>query len=45
MRQLGLKGGAKGGRARAQNLTPEQRRDSAKKAALARWSKKKKKKS
>ncbi len=41
MRQLGLKGGAKGGRTRAQHLTPEQRRESAQKAARARWAKKK----
>jgi hypothetical protein len=34
---LGRLGGRKGGLARAANLTPEQRRESAKKAATARW--------
>ena len=34
---LGHKGGLKGGRARAEKLTPEQRSEIAKKAALARW--------
>ena len=33
------RGGAKGGRARALQLTPEQRREIAKTAALARWKK------
>ncbi len=37
---LGRLGGLKGGRARAQALTPEQRRDIATRAAIARWSKK-----
>jgi hypothetical protein len=37
MRRLGKKGGAKGGTARAAKLTPEERRESARKAALARW--------
>lgn len=36
---LGKLGGAKGGRARAANMTAGQRSASAKKAALARWSK------
>lgn len=36
---LGQLGGSKGGIARAQKLTPEQRREIAQKAALARWSK------
>ena len=36
---LGRLGGAKGGKARAERLTPEQRRAIARKAALARWSK------
>jgi hypothetical protein len=36
---LGRKGGLKGGKARAAKLTPEQRSESARKAALARWSK------
>jgi hypothetical protein len=35
---LGRLGGKKGGPARAKNLTPEQRREIAKKAARARWS-------
>ncbi len=34
---LGRKGGLKGGRARADKLTPEQRSEIAKKAATARW--------
>ena len=37
---LGRLGGLKGGKARAEKLTPEQRKESARKAALARWSKK-----
>ena len=37
MRQLAKKGGAKGGKARAAKLTPEERRESARKAARARW--------
>jgi len=37
---LGRKGGLKGGKARAAMLTPEQRREIAKKAAEVRWSKK-----
>jgi hypothetical protein len=37
---LGRKGGLKGGPARAAKLTAEQRRESALKAAKARWSKK-----
>lgn len=35
---LGRKGGLKGGKARAANMTPEQRSAAAKKAARARWS-------
>jgi len=35
---LGRKGGKKGGPARAKALTPEDRREIAKKAAKARWS-------
>lgn len=35
---LGRLGGKKGGKARAAKLTPEQRREIAKKAAEARWS-------
>jgi hypothetical protein len=37
MRGLALRGAAKGGRARAEALTPAQRRASARKAARARW--------
>lgn len=36
---LGLKGGAKGGQARAKSLTPKKRTAIAKKAARARWKK------
>jgi hypothetical protein len=35
---LGREGGKKGGRARAEKLTPEQRSEIARKAAAARWS-------
>ncbi len=34
---LGHKGGLKGGKARANKLTPEQRKEIAKRAAYARW--------
>jgi hypothetical protein len=34
---LGRRGGLKGGRARAEKLTPDQRSEIAKKAAAARW--------
>jgi len=34
---LGRLGGLKGGKSRAQKLTPEQRKEIAKKAAKARW--------
>jgi len=34
---LGRKGGLKGGKARAAKMTKEQRSESAKKAAMARW--------
>jgi hypothetical protein len=37
--KIGKKGAAKGGRARAATLTPEQRSESARKASLARWEK------
>ena len=37
---LGRLGGVKGGKARAEKLTPEQRKEIAKKAARARWEKK-----
>jgi hypothetical protein len=36
---LGRLGGLKGGKARAEKLTPGQRKEIAKKAALARWAK------
>jgi hypothetical protein len=36
---LGRKGGLKGGKARAQKLSPKRRAEIAKKAAAARWSK------
>jgi len=36
---LGRKGGLKGGKARADRLTPEKRKEIAKKAAKARWHK------
>ena len=36
---LGRLGGLKGGKARASRLTPEQRKEIAKKAAQARWQK------
>ena len=36
---LGRLGGLKGGKARASKLTPEQRKEIAKRAAQARWSK------
>jgi hypothetical protein len=38
---LGKLGGKKGGKARAAKLTPERRAEIAKKAAAARWGKKK----
>ena len=36
---LGRRGGLKGGKARAERMTPEQRAEAASKAARARWSK------
>jgi hypothetical protein len=36
--------GSRGGKSRSRNLTPERRREIARNAALARWSKAKKKK-
>jgi hypothetical protein len=36
---LGRKGGLKGGKARAEKMTSEERAESARKAAQARWSK------
>ncbi|MFZ2405412.1 MAG: hypothetical protein WAW41_09775 [Methylobacter sp.] len=38
--ELGRLGGMKGGKARVEKLTPEKRKEIAKKAARARWSKK-----
>jgi hypothetical protein len=35
--ELGRRGGKKGGKARAAKLTPEQRREIARKAAATRW--------
>ena len=35
--ELGRRGGLKGGKARASKLSPEQRREIAKKAAAVRW--------
>jgi hypothetical protein len=39
---LGKMGGSKGGRNRAAKLTPEQRTESARNAAIARWARTKK---
>jgi hypothetical protein len=39
-RRTGRLGGLKGGKARAEKLTPEQRSEIARKAAKARWAKK-----
>ncbi|KKL04360.1 hypothetical protein LCGC14_2616860, partial [marine sediment metagenome] len=41
-RKGGLKGGKKGGKVRAENMTPEERSESARKAVQARWAKAKK---
>lgn len=38
--ELGRLGGKKGGKARASRMTPEERRESARKAVQARWGKK-----
>jgi len=38
-RKLGRRGGLKGGKARAEKLTPEERKEIARKAARARWDK------
>jgi hypothetical protein len=35
--ELGRKGGLKGGKARAEKMTPEERSEAARKAAAARW--------
>jgi len=40
---LGRLGGLKGGKARAKSLSAKKRRDSARRAAAARWAKKRKK--
>jgi hypothetical protein len=37
---LGRRGGLKGGKARSESMTPEERKESARKAAEARWGKK-----
>jgi hypothetical protein len=39
MREMGRRGGAKGGKARASSLSPEKRAEIATKAAKARWKK------
>jgi len=39
MAELGQRGGLKGGKARAQSLTPEERSEIARKAAEKRWGK------
>ena len=41
---LGKMGGSKGGKKRAAKLTPEERSASARKAALARWTRQKREK-
>lgn len=41
MREIGRRGGLKGGRERAAKLTDQQKSESASKAARARWSKEK----
>lgn len=38
--ELGRRGGLKGGKVRAAKMTPEERSESARKAAKARWDKK-----
>ena len=43
--ELGRLGGRKGGKARAEKLSPERRKEIAKKAAEARWAKKREQKS
>jgi len=37
--ELGRRGGLKGGKARAEKLTPDQRSEAARKASAARWAK------
>jgi len=41
IREIFAKHGRKGGKAAARQMTPEQRKESARKAAQARWGKKK----
>lgn len=41
--EMGKRGGIKGGKARAANMTPEERSEAARKASNARWGKKDKK--
>jgi hypothetical protein len=41
--ELGRRGGLKGGKARAAKMTQEERTESARKAAKARWAKKRRK--
>jgi hypothetical protein len=43
--ELGRRGGLKGGPARAAKMTPEERSESARKAAKARWAKKRREES
>jgi hypothetical protein len=43
--ELGRLGGLKGGPARAKKMTPEERSESARKAAKARWEKKRREQS
>jgi hypothetical protein len=43
--ELGRRGGLKGGKARAAKMTPEERSESARKAAKARWDKKRREQS
>jgi hypothetical protein len=37
--ELGRRGGLKGGRVRSERMTPEERRESARRAAIIRWKK------
>jgi hypothetical protein len=41
--KIGKKGGLRGGQARAANMTPKERSESARKAVAARWAKKREK--
>lgn len=41
--ELGRRGGSKGGKAAARNMTPQERTERARKAAQKRWAKKRKK--